>query len=187
MDKERRRNMQGIDIEQIKTHAKVGAKWRRWSPLLILGFWTLLGLLYASQHYLGFESVSWWRLAAWQLLVYYVWAALTPLILWLGQRLTFERPNRMRSIAAHILSGSVIYVLHILSYTYITLSARGDNGRLQLKVYNDGPSLPPNWRIEDCQGIGLANTRARIEQYYGSESRLEVRNCGGRGVEATLR
>lgn len=68
----------------------------------------------------------------------------------------------------------------------VSLSASRHSDRLRINVYNDGPTLPPDWRIEDCNGIGLENTRARIARLYGSAARLEVNNRDGRGVEAVL-
>jgi len=68
----------------------------------------------------------------------------------------------------------------------VSLSAVRHNGRLQINVYNDGPTLPAGWRIEDCDGIGLANTRARIERLYGAAGRLEAHNRGEGGVEVSL-
>ncbi len=123
-------------MASITGNPKAGAS-RRWSiPLLILGFWTLVGLMYASQHYLGFESISWWRLAVWQLLVNYVWAMLTPLILWWGRRFRLERPHLIRGLAAHLFLGSITSIIRIGAYTYLTGA---------LKVYQD-------WHI-----VGLTN------------------------------
>src|SRR5262249_30264526 len=49
----------------------------------------------------------------------------------------------------------------------INLSSSRQNGYLQIKVYNDGPKLPTGWQMGDGDGIGLANTRARLAQLYG--------------------
>ncbi len=58
---------------------------RHWPfPALIVIVWTLMALLRATQVSLGFEMMGrvpgWWRLAIWQLLVFYLRMALTPLI-----------------------------------------------------------------------------------------------------------
>src|SRR5215470_2010093 len=353
-------------------------KSRRWPfPALILAVWTLMGLLRATQVALGYEMMghvpSWWRLAIWQLLVFYVWIALTPLILWLGRRFKLEQSQWVGTLAAHLLLGSLVSLFYLGIYSSLTrlleiypdwpvslfeqflhftgmffhldlftygailgiglaadyyrkyrenelqaaelraqlsqaqlealrlqlrphflfntlnnivglirndenrdairmttglsellrhvlehdarqevslreevefleryldiqqmrfsdrlrvemkidrdtlaakvpslilqpivenairhgiaardaegalfLSASRHNGRLHIKVYNDGPTLPADWRIEDCDGIGLANTRARIAQLYGAAGRLEAHNRGDRGVEVTL-
>ncbi|HWT02049.1 MAG TPA: histidine kinase [Pyrinomonadaceae bacterium] len=68
----------------------------------------------------------------------------------------------------------------------VAVSARRENGLLQLKVADDGPGLKRDWRMEDGGGIGLSNTRERLKQLYGREHRFEVRNREGGGVEATL-
>ncbi len=343
----------------------------------VLGLWTLPALLYASQSYIGeIDSdygLSWWRLAAWQLMIYYVWAALTPLILHLGRRFPIEQLNRARNLIAHIFFGSLASLIHIACYTLFTraldiyprwmiaqpfdqfvhftgmyfhldfltyvailgvgfaidyygkyrqrelqaselkaqlaraqletlraqlhphflfntlnsivglirnnenraairmttglsellrhaldsadrqevalsdeiefinrylgiqqmrfsdrlrveidiaqdamearvpslilqpivenavhhgiaardaagsvkLSATRSNGRLEISVYNDGPQLPTDWRMEQCRGIGLANTRARLNQLYGTNCQFDLRNRDA-GVVATL-
>jgi signal transduction histidine kinase len=44
---------------------------------------------------------------------------------------------------------------------------------------DDGVGLPNGSARE---GIGLSNTRARLEQLYGAGQRLEVRPANGQGV-----
>ena len=68
----------------------------------------------------------------------------------------------------------------------VAISAKRENGLLQLKVYDDGPGLQEGWRMEESSGIGLTNTRARLHQLYGTEHRFDVRNRKEGGVEATL-
>ncbi|MGH9821807.1 MAG: sensor histidine kinase [Blastocatellia bacterium] len=68
----------------------------------------------------------------------------------------------------------------------VNLSASRHNGHLEINVYNEGPTLPKGWQMENCDGIGLANTGARIAQLYGEAGRLEVHNRDARGVEVTL-
>lgn len=68
----------------------------------------------------------------------------------------------------------------------VAVSARRESGLLQLKVADDGPGLKHGWHLEDGGGIGLSNTRERLNQLYGREHRFEVRNREGGGVEATL-
>ncbi len=67
----------------------------------------------------------------------------------------------------------------------VAISARRENGALELKVADDGPGLKRGWSMEDG-GIGLSNTRERLTQLYGKEHRFEVRNREGGGVEAAL-
>jgi sensor histidine kinase YesM len=73
-----------------------------------------------------------------------------------------------------------------ISAGLVMVSARREDGLLQLKVYDDGPGLQEGWRMEESDGIGLANTRARLQQLYGTEHRFDISNREGGGVEATL-
>ena len=67
------------------------------------------------------------------------------------------------------------------SRIHITAGRTGD--RLRLEVSDNGPGLPPEpSRI----GIGLGNTRRRLEQLYGSQQRLEIRNRSDVGAVAIL-
>lgn len=68
----------------------------------------------------------------------------------------------------------------------IELSTRSENGLLEIKVSDDGEGLHHEWRLESSGGIGLANTKARLEQLYGAEHRFQVRNRAGGGCEALL-
>jgi two-component system LytT family sensor kinase len=357
----------------------VTAKHRRLMATgLIFCVWTLIGLLYASQHYLGLgderDTISWWRLAVWQLSSGYVWVALTPFILWLGRRFPIERSSWISGLLVHLPASALASALYIASYTAITqlvgiyprwsiigfrnqfihflwmyfhihvfiyfailgtglafdyyhkyrererqaaelrtqlanaqlqvlraqlhphflfntlntiaglvrnnenkaavnmlaglsdllrhaletsgkqevalrdelefidrylaiqqmrfsdrlsvrteidpdtleasvpnlilqplvenairhgiaeraspgmlsLTAHRNNGQLQIRVYNDGPPLADGWRLETSEGIGLRNTRERLEQLYGAKHQIEVRNQGTSGVVATL-
>jgi two-component system LytT family sensor kinase len=64
----------------------------------------------------------------------------------------------------------------------VRIAADRSNGRLTLRVYNDGPGLTP----EPAPGIGIANTRARLTSLYGSDFDLSLRNQPPAGVEASL-
>jgi sensor histidine kinase YesM len=59
------------------------------------------------------------------------------------------------------------------------------NGMLEIKVQDDGPGLAAR-RPGQTQGIGLANTRARLHQLYGDAAHLSVENDEGGGVAATV-
>ena len=68
----------------------------------------------------------------------------------------------------------------------VSLSARRDNTRLQLRVCDDGVGLPEGWSLTSSKGVGLLNTEARLRQLYGPDFVLEVRNRVQGGVEALL-
>ncbi|HEY4564143.1 MAG TPA: histidine kinase, partial [Thermoanaerobaculia bacterium] len=55
---------------------------------------------------------------------------------------------------------------------------------LEIRVEDDGPGLPPGG--PGSQGIGLANTRARLRQLYGDAAGLTLENGAGGGAVATL-
>lgn len=67
----------------------------------------------------------------------------------------------------------------------IRVSALRLNGMLRLTVYNDGPAL-----IEDCEngrsGIGMSNTRTRLQSLYGESFELSLKDHGQHGVEAAV-
>src|SRR5262249_34065310 len=65
----------------------------------------------------------------------------------------------------------------------LSLRAWRTDGRLHLEVADDGPSLPPA-PTGGRQGIGLANTRARLQQLYGAAQEFELRSAPGQGVVA---
>ena len=68
----------------------------------------------------------------------------------------------------------------------LEVSARRENGRLHLQVRDDGPGLPVEWSMVAGKGIGLANTRARLEQLYGTAQEFQLSNAAGGGTIATL-
>ena len=49
----------------------------------------------------------------------------------------------------------------------IELSAWRGGDRLHVRVRDNGPGLPRGWSLDRHVGIGLGNTRARLEQLYG--------------------
>jgi two-component system, LytTR family, sensor kinase len=67
----------------------------------------------------------------------------------------------------------------------IMISVAKINGTVELRVQDDGPGLLPTDSPED-QGVGLANTRARLQQLYGHEGKLEIDNCDRGGAIVTM-
>jgi LytS/YehU family sensor histidine kinase len=67
----------------------------------------------------------------------------------------------------------------------IEISGRREGGELILTVRDDGPGLGAGG--ESGAGVGLSNTRERLEALYGGRASLEVANAEGIGVVATVR
>ncbi len=57
------------------------------------------------------------------------------------------------------------------------------NGKVELQVRDDGPGLPA---VMNGKGIGLSNTRARLEKLYGSAHTFELTQANGRGLQVTV-
>jgi signal transduction histidine kinase len=68
----------------------------------------------------------------------------------------------------------------------IKIHASRNNGRLNLTVTDSGPGLKA--APEALKGIGLANTRARLEKLYGANQRLDLSTGpdGGLQVDITI-
>jgi two-component system, LytTR family, sensor kinase len=95
-------------------------------PLYFL-LWTVLGLFYFSQgltqRLVSQDPNPWWHyLVAW-LLGVYIWALLTPTILWLGRRLPLERRHWFLPVPVHFLlsAGFSVFQLFLESFLYSRL------------------------------------------------------------------
>jgi two-component system LytT family sensor kinase len=76
----------------------------------------------------------------------------------------------------------------------VGVTARRDDGFLEMKVYDDGPGLGGKAQTGEerssgsgrSSGIGLTNTRARLQQLYGERYRFDVQDRAEGGVEAVI-
>ena len=66
----------------------------------------------------------------------------------------------------------------------IHIAAARSNGTLRLCVYNEGPSLFPDWE-QTTSGVGVQNVRTRLQNLYGDAYEFNLLNQPG-GVEASL-
>lgn len=64
----------------------------------------------------------------------------------------------------------------------VLVEADRSDGDLRIRIVNDGPPLDERQR----DGMGLSNTRRRLEAVYGDEASLMLRNTAGGGVEARV-
>lgn len=101
--------------------------WLKWA--ILFGFWTLFGFLNANQTYFEMRHTpgmnhSWWRIAFWQLLVWYTWGALTPIILSLGRRFPDKRKSLILALLVHLPISLIVAALHVAAATYLKMLIR---------------------------------------------------------------
>ena len=63
----------------------------------------------------------------------------------------------------------------------VTIAGERHDGRLVLRVRNDGPGLRAR-----REGVGLASVRGRLERLYGTSQRFELAERGAGVIEATV-
>jgi two-component system, LytTR family, sensor kinase len=96
---------------------------RRWVYLaLYIGIWSLPGLMSAGQVYseawIECKPIAWWQALVWQVPIWYFWALLAPLILWLGRRFPLERQNLLARLLVHIPASVLIALLYLACTTF---------------------------------------------------------------------
>jgi two-component system LytT family sensor kinase len=68
----------------------------------------------------------------------------------------------------------------------VLISGAAHNGTLTLTVTDNGPGLRDGAEGRNGNGIGLASTRARLQQLYGPAHRFSVEEAPSGGVTATV-
>jgi signal transduction histidine kinase len=68
----------------------------------------------------------------------------------------------------------------------LTLCAALADGSLEIRVRDDGPGVPDGVVVPET-GVGLANTRARLEEMYGRGQSFDTRVPEGGGFEVVVR
>ena len=69
----------------------------------------------------------------------------------------------------------------------VEISAMRVDGRVRIRVADDGVGLPAGWDLQKSEGLGLAATRERIAGLYpDARSRMEIRNRDGGGTEVEV-
>ena len=66
----------------------------------------------------------------------------------------------------------------------IQVRAMKRTDRLVLEVEDDGIGLGPDGAVRE--GVGLGNARARLQELYGADQSISVRNVEGGGVLVRL-
>jgi two-component system LytT family sensor kinase len=65
----------------------------------------------------------------------------------------------------------------------VEVEAWRSDGKLHLRVRDDGPGLPPGWDPERSTGIGISNTRERLQRLYGEQAQtFKLASDVGKGV-----
>jgi signal transduction histidine kinase len=84
---------------------------------LALAAWTALAVFFAVTTSLTYVSQAraplWGPVLAQALAQWWIWAALTPLVMWLAARVPIQRPHRLRSIAVHLVVAIVVAVAKV--------------------------------------------------------------------------
>jgi two-component system LytT family sensor kinase len=68
----------------------------------------------------------------------------------------------------------------------IELTSRRVGESLELKVRDNGPGLPKDRTPSPSPGVGLANTRSRLEHLYGASQHLQFSDTPGGGLTVTV-
>ena len=69
---------------------------------------------------------------------------------------------------------------------HIAVTARQNDDRLELSVRDNGPGLPKGRPVAPASGVGLANTRSRLERLYGASQHLTFAEPPGGGLLVTV-
>lgn len=117
---------------------------RYWkTALTTLACWTFLALLFAPQTYLANLSsptpLDWRQVLSANFILFYVWACLTPFVLWLGEMFPIERSHLMRNIIIQFVSSlafAAVQISLVINANYLLLPwADGYQLPIPLHVY----------------------------------------------------
>jgi len=68
----------------------------------------------------------------------------------------------------------------------VRVEAAAHDGKLRLRVRDNGPGLPKSTESDHSAGVGLTNTRARLVALYGDEHLFSIAPAVPHGVEVTI-
>ncbi len=112
-----------------------------------------------------------------------------------GERLNFHTdtdPASLEAVIPNLILQPIVEnaILHGIarraSPGHVEIVARVSDQRLEMQVRDDGPGFAsdPAGRIKE--GIGLTNTRERLDRHYGKAHQLVLKSERGRGVTVSL-
>lgn len=73
---------------------------------------------YTADLYKGTSPGWWWTLLVWSI-VFYLWAAFTPLVLYLAKRFPLEGTRRWRNLAVHLVASCCLVLFYLVLITLI--------------------------------------------------------------------
>jgi signal transduction histidine kinase len=126
---------------------------RRTEVVLIVAFWTFLAVLTAANAVLdprgrAPDARFAWGSVGFAFLQYYLWAALTPPLLWLASRYSLERPERLRRLLLFLAIGVLIAILMEMIVGWLRFELLFDRPRR-------GPFGGPGGRLGGGPFVGL--------------------------------
>ena len=96
----------------------IGCHWKTWA--IFLAVWTLLGIFFSTQILIAYsyadQPISIGRALTLSMTNWYIWAALTPVIVWLAHRFRFEKGRRALHAAVHLLASGFIALVQLAVY-----------------------------------------------------------------------
>ncbi len=101
---------------------------------LIISAWTLVGLFFATQHYLfqvrrGAPSASWSQSLLNTLPDWYLWALFFPCVFWLARRYRIDRHQFLPALAVHVPIGMLMALVHLVLATSVLLALESLRGK----------------------------------------------------------
>jgi len=69
----------------------------------------------------------------------------------------------------------------------VEVAAHQENDELLLDVSDNGPGMSREAQSRNAAGLGLSNTRARLEQLYSGAGRLQLTDARGGGLRVSIR
>jgi LytS/YehU family sensor histidine kinase len=112
-----------------------------------------------------------------------------------GDRLTvaFElEPQTLSAQVPHLILQPVVEnaIQHAIAPRamrgHINIEARQLNSSLRLEIRDNGPGITSNRDLRRAEGVGLTNVRARLNQIYASDFRLELINGNDGGLAVVM-
>jgi len=112
-----------------------------------------------------------------------------------GERLSFTAepdPGTLDAVIPNLILQPLVEnaILHGIAQRstpgHIAIHARVREHRLELEVRDDGPGFAPDPAGRIREGIGLTNTRERLQRHYGADHQMVLRSERGRGVTVSL-